>query len=370
MGLARGLGLLFALALAGALASPDNRGFQVPADYQAAAIDLDAATRDWLQHNGVARRDGFVYGMDVAPLMLYAAWRNDAALYAQLLESAQPLIVTGGDAATDHFVLWRARRDRAPEVSGATEALWLARALWTGGRVIGRDGDRAEAQKILAGYARHADRRPGDWFVRKYYAFGTHSFAGLSILAAYYPDFVAEALPGAAKPGGIAQRSYALLRQAVTPMKLLAPLVQPDLEPDFPRLGVTHFAPNNLLPLADACDGAEGALRGAPELARGVLAFVGAPPDRRDTNGRLYAYFHRKTGLGIGDGTLATTGYACLMRLASALDDAEHQREFAPILAADMQLLAHSPQADGAPLYAAGPLLLTAYTVGAFGSGE
>ena len=326
---------------------------------QAAAQKLDAEVRKLLER-GAARADGYVYGMDLAPLLLYAAQRRDAALYGQLFEAARPLIVDGDDAATAGFVLWRHKAGEAPEVSGATEALWLARALWAGHRLLKRDADRALALRVLDGYARHAASANDTWMVRKYYAFGTKSYASLSVLPNYQPDFLDEVEPQASpKVRGLARRSYTLLQRAATPSKLLVPLVQPDINAVLPGIGVNLYAPNGVVVLDDSCSAAEGALRGVPQLGRNVLEFVGKP-GRRDANGRLFAYYHRKDGRPVGEAVLSSTGYACLARVATALKDAKALAVIKPALLADIQGLADAPREQAAPLYAAGPLLLAA----------
>jgi hypothetical protein len=353
-------------AVAAAAADPAAKPVAAPAmaavddaTLKAAAQKLDGEVRRLLER-GAARADGYVYTMDLAPLLLYAAQRRDAALYAQVLGAAKPLIVGADDAATAGLVLWRHKSGEAPEVSGATEALWLARALWAGDRLLKRPEDRALALRVLDGYARHAATTNETWFVRKYYAFGTKSYASLSVLPNYYPDFLdeTEAL-ASAKLRGLARRSYTLLQRAVTPSKLLVPLVQPDINAVLPGVGVNLYAPNGVVVLEDSCSGAEGAQRGIPQLARNVLDFV-ARPERRDANGRLFAYYHRKDGRPVGETVLSSTGYACLTRMAAAAKDKKALAVLKPALLADVQALADAPGETAAPLYAAGPLLLAA----------
>lgn len=355
-----------ALAQPAARAAPAAPAAPVTVDedaFRAAAQRLDGEVRRWVD-SGVARADGYTYGMDVAPLLLYAAQRKDAALYARIYEAALPLVVTGDDV-TAGFVLWRARAGAEPEVSGATEALWLARALWAGHRLLRRPDDRALALRIVDGYARHARGDQGAWHVAKYYAFGTKSLASLSLLPNYHPDFIEEAeLLAGGRAKGLARRSYALLQRAVTPSRLLVPLIQPSLNDVLPGIGVNLYAPNGVVALEDSCAAAEGALRGVPQLAKNVLA-VAAGAGARDANGRLFAYFHRRDGRPIGAHALSSTGYACLARIAAAQKDGRSLPALKAVLLADMQALADSPQQSGAPLYSAGPMLLSAAALGA-----
>jgi hypothetical protein len=325
-----------------------------------AAQRLDTAVRRWLTERGAARGDGYVYGMDVAPLLLYAAQRKDAALYDRLLAAAKPLVVEGGDEATRGFVLWRHKAGEAPEVSGATEALALARALWAGHRQFKRADDRALALRILDGYARHATTEGDTWMVRKYSAFGTKSYASLSVLPNYGPDFLDEAEAAASpKVRGLARRSYTLLQRAQTmPTRLLVPLVQPGINEVLPGVGVSIYAPNGVVALEDSCNAAEAAQRGVPQLARNVLDFA-TKADHRDANGRPFAYFHRKDGRPVGATVLSSTGVACLARLAAATRDRKALDALKAALVGDLLALADSTE-TAAPLYAAGPLLLAA----------
>lgn len=336
---------------------------ETDARFKAAAQALDAQVRAWLEERGAVRADGYTYGMDVAPLLLYAALRRDAGLYETLLASARPLVVDGDDAKG--FVLWRHKDGEAPEVSGTTEALWLARGLWAGQRLLKRTDDRALAAQVLDGYARHASGDGNAWRVAKYYAFGTKSYASLSVLPNYHPDFLDEAADSAPSAGALARRSYGLLQRAVTPSKLLVPLVQPDIATVMPGLGVSLYAPNGLVSLDDSCAAAEGALRGVPQLAQNVLAFATGPGSgaRRDVNGRLFAYYHRKDGRPLGTQGLSSTGYACLGRLAAATRNKAALPALKAALAGDMESLAGG--GDAAPLYAAGPLLIAADALGA-----
>ena len=331
--------------------------------FRAAAQRLDGEVRHWVEA-GVARADGYTYAMDVAPLLLYAALRRDAELYARLHDAALPLIVTG-DGAAAGFVLWRAKAGADPEVSGSAEALWLARALWAGHRLLRRPDDRVLALRVIDGYSRHASGDQGAWHVAKYYAFGTQALASLSLLPSYHPDFIEETEPFAGgRAKGLARRSYALLQRAVTPSRLLVPLIQPSLNDVLPGIGVNLYAPNGMVALEDSCAAAEGALRGVPQLARNVLAFA-ADGSRRDANGRLYAYFHRRDGRPLGSQPLGSNGVACLARIAVAQKDSRSLPALKAMLLGDLRVLADSPQSVSAPLYAAGPMLLSAEALGA-----
>jgi hypothetical protein len=333
-------------------------------EFAAAAQQLDAATRVLVEKGG-ARDDGYVYGMDIAPLMLYAAERKDEALYGQLLAIAGKLVVTGDDAATDGFVLWRAKDGAEPEITGAEEALWMARAYWAGSRAFGRAEDRARAGKIVAGWSRHAREREGVWSVAKYWSFSGKTLSALSVLGDYQGDFVSDAEAAAPVAKGLGQKSYAVIQRAATPGKLLLPVIQPELGAHFAGMGAQRYAPNDVVALADSCAGAEGAQRGLPNVARGVLAFAG-DSSRLDADGRLYAYYQRKSGQPVGDAVLGSSGYACLARIAATLGDRNAASALQAALAGDMLALSAPGGGGGAPLYSAGPLLRAALALHAF----
>lgn len=358
---------LLAASLAPALPAQQPAAGFPSAELRTASKSLDAAVHAWLAGGSAARRDGYVYTMDVAPLMLYAARTRDEALYRKLLPAAQSLVVAGGDSGTDGYVLWRKRAGQDPEVTGSTEALWLARALWSGASAFGREQDRALATQILSGYARHAQESGGTWRVRRYFSFASRSFADLSLVSNYDADFLAEteSKVDSAPWSGFGRRSYAMLEQAVSPSGLAYPVIQPADPSVYRGLKVNAYAPNGAVVLEDACAAAEGALRGRPELARNVLKFT-EHYERRDDAGRLYAYYRHADGKPIGKRPLSSIGYACLVRVAAALNDRAKLADFDMVLRGDMRAVAQQP--GDTPLMVAGPLLLAAQASGALGA--
>jgi hypothetical protein len=351
---------VLAALLAAACAGPAQRPV-ADKDVRDAAHALDATARRILASDGVARNDGYLYGLDVAWLMLYAARAGDRALYDTLRPYADRLVVTQGDAHTRGFVLWRQRPGADPEIAGAGEAAAMARALLAGAAAFGHARDRALAQQVLEGYHRLAYEKGMTWTVRRYYDFAKRGYSDVSILSSYAPDLLAEA--GALAPGGAwpapVDRSYAAIEAAAAGNGLLRLVAMPELAETWSGLGMRSFAPDNAAPLEDSCLAAEAAVRGRPQVARDVLAFA---LDARHANflGRLYGYFDVTTGKPIGEVLLPPTGYACLVRLAVALGDAEAMDELGYWFTRDLELIAGEPNAHPAPLYAAGPLLLAA----------
>lgn len=349
-------------------ARPVATELDVTPEFRNAAQKLDVEMRRWLRVEGPVRRDGFLYGMDLAPLLLYAAQRGDQTLYLQVLPAARKLIVEDRqDPYTRGFVLWRRKDGVALDVSGATEALWMARALWAGAGAFNRAEDRALALTVVDGYARHAADLQGHWLVRKYFAFAGRGFAGLSTLSNYHGDFLSDVEQQAPRAdwNGFAERSWAMVERARARSGLLKPLIQPEVAATYPDLDVAQYAPNGHVSLNDSCAGAEGAVRGRPPLADAVLAFA-RDDDHAVRTGRLFAYFRADDGEPVGIAELSSTGYACLGRLAAARNDRRTFRTLAPFLQLSMRNIADVPSAQVAPLYDGGQLLLAAYAAGAF----
>lgn len=330
-----------------------------------AAQTADAAAHRLVAAGAFARRDGYVYAQDLAPLLLYAALRNDRPLYQALLPEATRLVwQKRDDPETDGFVQWRRRGAEAPGITDTTEALRLAQALWRGSRQFGRAEDEALALKVLAGYARHARLERGHWYVSKYYVFGSRSHAALSPLSNYAPDFLAEL--GRERPDGpwreLAERSYAVLEQARSPGGLLYPLVQPGMERFLP--GLVAYGPNDMAALAEGCEAADAARQGRPRLADGVLD-IAADGDSWDRS-MPFAYYDGRSGEPISLLNLSGTGYACLARLAAARERGRLYRRLEPQLRQLIFSAGSLPSAQEAPLHVLGLMLLTAEAVGAF----
>ena len=346
-----------------AAAAPALAAVTLPAaspEFSAAARALDGEVRRHIADRGPAR-DGYVHGMDVATLLLYAAQRGDAELYDKLMPAAQILIQQNpDDPYTTGFVLQRTAAGAKPAQSGAAEALWMARALWTGASRFGSEADRKLALAILDGYAKHAYTLQEVWLARRSFDFRTRSFAGLSVLPAYHGDFLAQAERSARQTEwrGFAERSYVLLEHAVTPSHLLLPVIQPEIGASYPGTGLELYAPNSLSSLEDSCLGAEGATAALPNIASGLLEFAVAQARK----GALRALYSTEDGRAGGELPLSGAGYACLDRLAATLGQGDALAVLDPRVTAAMQALARTRT----QLPTAGPLLLAAQARGAF----
>jgi hypothetical protein len=345
-----------------AVAAPPS--IPVAPELAAAAKALDAEVHGYFAKGTPARRDGYVYSLDVAALMLYAARRGDGDLYAKLLPAAQSLVLQNPDDPYTHgFVLVRTKNGAKPDTSGAGDALWLARALWAGAAAFGRDEDRTLALAILDGYTKHTYVLQGVWLARRSFDFGSRSFVSLSTVPAYQPDFLAQAerSEGRSSWRGFAERSYSLLERTATPSGLLYPMIQPEVGATYPGAGLDVYAPNGLSPLEDSCLGAEGAVGGMPKLGTSLLDFS---LQRAAKGTPLRAYYSIEDGAPAADAALSAGGTACLSRLASALGHAEALAVLDPRLTAELKAAAN-PKARGR-LPGAGSLLLAAQARGAF----
>lgn len=280
---------------------------------------LEARSAALWQQDGLRRPDGCVYTVDVGHLLMHAAESGDRALYDRVRPVARGLVHDrADDPYTRGFVPWRRCADAAPDASGTTEALRVARGLWRGGARFERADDRALARVILDGYGRHATEEFGVWMVRNYFNLQTRAFANDSYLVDYDPDLIAEVAreTGDATLSDLAARSTAVVRSAVAPTGLIHTLVQPDVATIMPRAPVPVFSPNDIIQVNNACVVAETVVHQAPEVARGLLRFA---LDRGE--GLRRAYYGR-TGEPVDETTADSTAWSCLLRLAARLEAA------------------------------------------------
>lgn len=286
----------------------------------------------WLQTEPWVRADGYGYAVDLGQLLIYAARGGERPLYLRLRNVLKRdyLIEQPCDVTTRGMVAWRRRPGQPVEASGTTEALRVAQGFWDGGRAFGEVEDLRLALRILRGYLRHQCSQDGMWFVRNYFNLGTRTFATNSFLIDHDADLLHEV--GTALRDrellDAAQRTYGLVRQAVTPAGLLYDVVQPEVATIMDaRLKV--FSPNDEVRLAVAATVAERSIHDAPEIGRRLLQFV------RSRQNNLRSYYLGKSGEGAG-GPAELVAYAALLRLAIRLADASAAEFFRSELVAGM----------------------------------
>lgn len=274
----------------------------------------------------LARTNGYVYTVDVALLMIFAAFERDEPMFETLREFAleHVLLDSADDPYTRGFVLWRYCEGVEPDASGTTEALRLAEGLWRGADAFGSEGDREIALLILDGYARHAAEEQGVWMIRNYFNLGTRSFANNSYLVDYAPDFVAEVAEATGRQdlAEIATRSYALIERAQSPSGLLYSIVQPEVATVLDDERMVVFSPNDAIQVSNSATVALCAVRGLPGVARDIVDFAHERmPELRGT-------YYGRTGEVARDKRPGIEAWASLVRLAVALDDDEALGEF------------------------------------------
>ncbi|HEY9780681.1 MAG TPA: hypothetical protein V6D09_11145 [Leptolyngbyaceae cyanobacterium] len=286
--------------------------------------NLDSRLYQQLQNlianNQGARKDGYVYTVDVSQILVYAALKKDLRLYIPLRDFAiRNLIVDKpSDPYTKGFVLWRYQPGSPPDASGTTEALRLAESLWLGSQVFGDSRDRDRAMLLLQGYARHQQIDHNVWLIRNYFNLQTRAFANNSFLVGYDPDLIENIAEATGDPTlqPLAQKSYAIVRQAVTPSGLLYDIIQPEvltLMPDLKHLVI--FSPNDVVKLANTCTVAERVTTGAPEIGQKVIRFA------MQRLPKLSTYYYGRTGEPAIQQNAEVPTYACLVRLAVKLGD-------------------------------------------------
>lgn len=273
------------------------------------------------------------YTIDMSQLMLYFALAGDEDAYRQMREIVleNVFINSPDETFTQGFVAWRYNPDpQVPlDASGTTEALRVAEALWRGAQNFDSARDAATSVFILDGYARHAYVDQGIWLIRNYYNLGTRAFANNTFMVDYHPDFVQEVAEsqGSESLAEVAQNSYALYEQAISPSGLFYDLVQPEIKTLVPDLPIVAFSPNDIIQLSNSCTVAETVVEGRPEMARLTLDFALARADD------LYKYFNGTTGEAI-PGVEVRAGlpeYNCLVRLAARLGDEDALAVFLPM---------------------------------------
>jgi hypothetical protein len=302
------------------------------ASYKSRVAELQKVLRErvrtWVREDRLARTDGYVYTIDVAQFLQASVDAADREGYGLLREHAVKHLVRDdrSDPFTRGFVPWRYKPGEAPDASGTTEALRLARALWTGAGAFGAEEDRSVALTVLDGYRRHAAEESGVWLVRNYFNFGTRSFATNSYLVDYDADFVATvaAATNRAELKDLATRSYDVARRAAAPCGLLRDLIQPELRTLFPdRADVIYFSPNDVIQISNSTTVACTISRGLPEVARRVLAFAVA------RHPSIALYYRGETGEVVPDaGGPGVCEYGGLARLAMLLNRPEDAAKF------------------------------------------
>jgi hypothetical protein len=292
--------------------------------------ELHELARRRVLSGAIERTDGWIYTVDVALLMIFAANERDRELYERLrgLARAHLVLDSPDDPYTKGFVLWRFREGVPPDASGTTEALRLAEGLWRGAKAFGRPDDGSLAVVVLQGYARHAAEEQGVWLVRNYFNLGTRSFATNSFLVDYAPDFVAEVAEetGDESLREVAEKSYALVARAQAPTGLLYDVIQPEIATLLDDERMVVFSPNDAIQISNAATVASWSVKGRPDVARRLLDFC----YRRMPN--LRGTYYGRTGEVARDKRPGIEAWAPLVRISMALGREDALDAFYPYL--------------------------------------
>lgn len=287
-----------------------------PVDWELAEAELEKRVRAWLGASKLARRDGYIYTVDIAQLLGYAARRQDRALFDALTPHAEASLVPFADNDYHRgFVTWRSS-DAPADATGTTEALRLAEALWIGSEAFEHVDERARAREILAGYGRHGFTDQGVWLIRNYYNLQTGAFATNSFLVDYDVDLLHHIAAASQDPEltELARRSDAAVESARTNTGLVHELIQPEVLTALPGLGSAAFSPNRVAQLSNSCVVIERALVAHPEWGRQLLRFAKSKLDDK-----LNLLFDAETGDAHGERLAGIETLGCLLRVAHRL---------------------------------------------------
>lgn len=284
---------------------------------------------------GATPAESYVYTVDLAQLMEHFALAVDLEPYLKLRQFAIDHVIIDDpkESFTKGFVLWRCVPNTPPDASGTTEALRVARALWTGGKAFNRAEDKALALTILDGYARHGNVDQDIWLIRNYFGFGSKSFATNTFVIDYDADFVrqvASDLKGVdeaqhKKMSELADNCFGLMRRTPTPCGLLYDLVQPELKTMYWGLDVAAFSPNDVIQTNNACTTAATIAKGEPAIAKKVLAFV---TGKQQADGKVYAHYYGRTGERVSWRGLGAAENMSIAKLGALLGDKSAVAQF------------------------------------------
>jgi hypothetical protein len=325
---AAGRSVLVCLAVAAACA--DVRSPKEPEQARRTKAELHELAKKRVLSGMLERSNGWVYTVDVALLMIFAANEGDRELYEKLRELAASRLVVDSpdDPYTQGFVLWRYKEGETPDASGTTEALRLAEGLWRGAKSFGRADDRELAVVILRGYARHAAVEQGVWLIRNYFNLATRSFATNSFLVDYAPDFVSEVAEEIDDDAlrEVAEKSYELVERAEAPTGLLYDIIQPEVATLLDDDRMVVFSPNDAVQISNAATVAVASVKGRPDIARRLLDFCfQRMPNLRGT-------YYGRTGEVARDKRPGIEAWAPLVRISIALGREDALEAFYPFL--------------------------------------
>jgi len=325
------------------------------AELAALQTELEAYIEQLIKDDELVRSNGYVYAIDLAQLQIYFANQDKLESYSYFRDLALKnlLIDDQSDPYTQGFIAWRYQDGEAPDASGTTEALWVAKGFWDGFEQFHDTADEEVALLVLDGYTKHGFVDQGVWFIRNYFNFGTRAFASNSYLVDYYPDFVQEVATTTNNSDleQVATQSLALVRDSQSSAGLLHSLILPEIKTLYPDLDTVIFSPNDIVQLSNACLVAETVIQSDPDIARKLLDFV-----EQNLND-LKIYYYGRTGNPAFEEPAKISEWTCFVRLAASLDNADLTAKLMSHAWPFWQQFIETPR--GSPLYTAGQMLLT-----------
>lgn len=325
------------------------------AELAALQTELEAYIEQRIKNDELVRSNGYVYAIDLAQLQIYFANQDNLASYSYFRNLALKnlLIDDQSDPYTQGFIAWRYQDGQAPDASGTTEALWVAKGFWDGFEQFHDAADEEVALLVLDGYQKHGFVDQDVWLIRNYFNFGTRAFASNSYLVDYYPDFVQQVATTTNNSDlkDVASQSLTLVRDSQSAAGLLHSLILPEIKTLYPDLNTVIFSPNDIVQLSNACFVAETVIQSDPDIGRNLLAFVEENLDD------LKIYYYGRTGEAASEESAKISEWTCLVRLAASLDNPELVSKLMNHAWPFWQQFIDTPR--GSPLYTAGQILLT-----------
>ncbi len=317
--------------------------------------ELEAYIQKLITDDQLARSNGYIYAIDLAQLQIYFANEDKLESYSYFRNLAlrNLLIDDQSDPYTQGFIAWRYQDGEAPDASGTTEALWVAKGFWDGFEQFHDTADEEVALLMLDGYIKHGFIDQGVWLIRNYFNFGTRAFASNSYLVDYYPDFLENVatITNSSNLQEVSDKSLKLVREAQTPSGLLHSLILPEIKTLYPDLNTVIFSPNDIVQLSNACFVAETVIQSDPDVGKKLLTFVEENLDD------LKIYYYGRTGEAASEEPAKISEWTCLLRLAASLDNPELVGKLMNHAWPFWQQFIDTPR--GSPVYTAGQILLT-----------
>jgi hypothetical protein len=159
----------------------------------------------------------------------------------------------------------------------------------------------------------------------------------------------------------VAENSYKLFKNAVSPSGLFNDMVQPEIKSLYPDLNMIVFSPNDTIQINNSCTIAESITEGEPLIAEKTLKFS-------LNQQTLYRYYYGSQGKKILNCYANIPEFTSLARLAARLHNTEATEEYLAKSLPFWQMFARNPYEP--KVYMAGEILLAIITIEETGDGS